>query len=202
MLGPELDRLGQIALEVADALPRDPVDEVERDVVEAGLAQRSHGAADVVGARTALEHLEQVGLEALRSERDPVDAVLAEQRRELRRDRLRVRLDGRLGRGRESGEEARERRRLGERRRAAAEKDRLHPVGEQAALELELRQECVDVVAVLAVVAGDGDEVAVAATVRAEGQVDVEVARARSRPRDGGADAPFWNGTRRVVTRG
>ena len=39
MLRPELDRLGEIALEVVDALARDAVDQVERDVVEAGVAE-------------------------------------------------------------------------------------------------------------------------------------------------------------------
>ena len=80
MLRPERDRLGEIALEVVDALARDAVDQVERDVVEARVAERADRAADVVGARLALERLEQVGLEALRSERDAVDTVLAEQR--------------------------------------------------------------------------------------------------------------------------
>ena len=49
---------------------------------------------------------------------------------------------------------------------------------EQAALELELGEQRVDVGAVVAVAADDGDEVAVAAAVRAERQVHVEVARA------------------------
>ena len=158
--------------------------------------------ADVVGARLPLERLEQVGLEALRSERDPVDAVLAEERRQGRRDRLRVGLDGRLRRGGKPGEQTGERRGLRERRRAAAEEDRLDLGREQAALQLELGEQGVDVAAVLAVVAGDGDEVAVAAAVRAEREVHVEVGRAGSSPRDGGRSAPFWNGTRQSVTRG
>ena len=141
-------------------------------------------------------------LEALRPERDPVDAVLAEERGEGGRDRLRIRLDGRLRRGGKPGEQPRERRGLREGRRAAAEEDRLDLVREQAALELELGEHRVDVAAVLAVVAGDGDEVAVAAAVRAEREVDVEVGRAGSSSREGGRSAPFWNGTRQFVTRG
>ena len=134
--------------------------------------------AHVLRPRPALERLEQVRLEALGAERDAVDAVLAQERGELRRDRLRIRLDGRLGCARQPGEQPRERGRLGEGRRAAAEEDRLDLAREQAALQLELGEQRVDVAAVLAVVPGHGDEVAVAAAVGAERQVDVEVARA------------------------
>ena len=101
-----------------------------------------------------------------------------------------------------SVEQASERVGLGEGRRTAAEEDGLDLVRQRAALELELRQQRVDVVAVLAVVARHGDEIAVAAAMGAEGQVDVEVARARSSPRGGGRKTPFWNGTRQLVTHG
>ena len=63
----------------------------------------------------------------------------------------------------------------GERRRAAAEEDRLELGRERRALELQLREECVDVDTVLLAAADDGDEVAVAAAVRAERQVHVEM---------------------------
>ena len=177
MLRLERDRLGEVALEVGLALAGNPVDQVERDVVEAGFAQRPHGRAHVLRARAPLERLEQVRLEALRAERDAVDAVLAQQRGEAGRDGLGVGLDGRLGGGRQAGEEAGERGGLGDGRRAAAEEDRLD-VAEQGALELELGEQRVDVGAVVAGVADDGDEVAVAAAVRAEREVHVEVARA------------------------
>jgi hypothetical protein len=143
-----------------------------------------------------------VRLEALRAERDAVDAVLAEQRGQAGRDGLGIGLDRRLGRARQAGEKTRERGRLGDCGGAAAEEDRLDGLGEQAALELELAEKRVDVGGVVAVAADDGDEVAVAAAVRAERQVHVEVTRARTSPRDGGASAPFWNATRRLVTRG
>ena len=198
MLRRELERLGEVAFEIDDALARNPVDQVERDVVEADRAERPDRGADVVWARAALERLEQMRLEALRPERYAVDALLEQQRGELGGDRLRVRLDRRLGRAGKSGEEPSERRRLGERRGAAAEEDALDLLGEQSALEVELGQQRVDVAAVLAVVTGNGDEVAVAAAVRAERQVDVEVARPS--PRDGGRDAPFWNRTRQLVS--
>ncbi len=109
MLGLERDRLGEVALQVGGALAGNPVDEVERDVVEAGVAERVHGASYVLGPRPPLERLEQVRLEALGAERDAVDAVLAQQRGQLGRDRLRVRLDRRLGRARQPGEQARQR---------------------------------------------------------------------------------------------
>src|SRR5207253_7231475 len=64
---------------------------------------------------------------------------------------------------------------LGEGRRAAAEEDRLQLWREQLALELQLRQQRVDVRRVLSVPSDDGDEVAVAAPMRAERQMDVEV---------------------------
>ena len=96
MLGLEREGVGEVRLEVGGALARNPVDEVERDVVESGITQSVHCASDVVRAGNALEHLEQRRPERLRAERDAVHAVLAEQRGELRRDGLRVRLDRQL----------------------------------------------------------------------------------------------------------
>ena len=61
VLRPERERLVEIAVEVGGALARDPVDEIERDVVEAGIAENVDGAADVVGLRAPLEHGEQGG---------------------------------------------------------------------------------------------------------------------------------------------
>ena len=202
MLRPERDRLSEVAREILGALARDAVDQVERDIVEARLAERGHRAADIVGAGPTFERLEQVALKALRSERDPVDTVFAKHLGQSRRHRLRICLDGRLRGTRKGGEKPGERRGLRERGRAAAEEDRVDLVREHVALELQLGEQRVDVAAVLAVVARDCDEVAVAAAVRAERQVDVEVGSARSRPRDGGRSAPFWNDKRQLVTRG
>ena len=100
----------------------------------------------------------------------------AQQRRELGRHGLGVGLDRDFLRGRQRAQQAFERRRVEERRRAAAEKDRLELVGEGSAFELELSQHGVDVAIVLALAPDDGDEVAVAAAVRAKGKVHVEVA--------------------------
>ena len=125
VLGLERQGLGEVALYLGGALAGDPVDEVERDVVKSGITKKIDGAPDVVRSGNALEHLEQARLEALRAERDAVHAVAAQQRRELGRHRLRVRLDGHLGGVGQPGEQTLERRGLREGRRPAAEEDRL-----------------------------------------------------------------------------
>src|SRR5258708_29504806 len=81
----ERERLVEVALEVGGALAGNPVDEVERDVVKTGIAQSVERASDVLRPRTALEHLEQLGGEALCAERHAADAAVAKQRRELGR---------------------------------------------------------------------------------------------------------------------
>src|ERR671934_1626744 len=68
-----------------------------------------------------------------------------------------------------------------ERRRPAAEEDRLEVRRKDLPLELELAQHRIDVRAVLLGPADDGDEVTVAAAVRAERQVHVQVAGRRGR---------------------
>ena len=176
----ELERRAQVGVEVGGALARDPVDQVERDVVEAGRAQSGDRAAHVVRAGLAVEHLEQAGLEALRAEGDARHAGLAQERGERGRDGLRVRLDGHLGRGRQGSQQARELRGLGERRRAAAEEDALQPRRKHLALERELGEQRVDVRAVLPAPPDDRDEVAVAAPRRAERQVHVQMPGARA----------------------
>ena len=73
------------------------------------MAKQREGPAHDLGGGPALENREQVRLEALRAERDSIDAVLAEQRRELGRHRLRIRLDRHLVCSRERREEPGER---------------------------------------------------------------------------------------------
>ena len=130
---------------------------------------------DVVRTRNAVEDTEQLRLEALRPQRDAVDAVAAKQLRQRRRHRLGVGLDRDLCCRRQGREQALQLARLGEGRRPAAEKDGLELRREQLALELELGQQSVHVAGVLAAAPDDGDEIAVAAPVRAERQVDVQV---------------------------
>ena len=96
MLGRERQSLREVAIEIGGLLARDPVDEIERDVVERGITKSMNGAPDIVRTGNALEHLEQLRRERLRAERDPGDAALAQQRRQLGRDRLRIGLDGHL----------------------------------------------------------------------------------------------------------
>ena len=104
-----------------------------------------HGAADVVGRRLPLEHLEQAGLEGLRAERDAAHAARAQELGELGRHRLGIRLDRHLRRSGKRAQEARQLPRLGERRRAPTEEHGFHVVGQDAALQLELGQQRVDV---------------------------------------------------------
>ena len=51
----------EVRVEIGGALARDPVDEIEGDVVEPGITQSVHCASDVVGPGNALEHCQQVG---------------------------------------------------------------------------------------------------------------------------------------------
>ena len=178
MLRLEREGVTEVGGEIGGALAGNPVDEVERDVVKLGITKMMHGASDVVRSGNALEHAQQLRLEGLRAERDPGHAGGAQRVRELRGHRLRVRLDRHLGRRRQRLEQPHELRQRGERRRAAAEEDRLELRREQRALELELPEQRVDVRPVLLAAADDGDEVAVPAAVRAERQVHVEVPRA------------------------
>src|SRR4051812_6444853 len=94
----QLQREGllEIGVEVGGALTRDPVDEIQRDVVKSGITEMVHGAPDVVRPGTALEHLEEARGERLRAERDPRDAGASQQRGQLLRDRLGIALDRHL----------------------------------------------------------------------------------------------------------
>jgi hypothetical protein len=96
VLRAERDRGVEVARQIVGALARDAVDQVEREVVETGRSQGRDRGAYVGWRRAPLEHLEQVRLEALRTQRDTVDAVLAQECCELRGDGLRVRLDRHL----------------------------------------------------------------------------------------------------------
>ena len=159
----ELQRRVQVALEVGGALAGDPVDEVERDVVKLGITEMVDGTADVIRTGPPVEHLEEVGPEALRAQRNAGHTPVAQQRRELLGDRLRVCLDRHLGRGRQRLQEPLELNRLRERRGAAAEEHTLEPRREHLPLERQLRKQRIDVRPVLPTPPDDGDEVAVAA---------------------------------------
>ena len=81
VLGLEREGVREIGIEVGGALARDPVDEIERDVVESGITESLNGPPDVAGTGNALEHLEQLRPERLRAERDAIHAAFAQQRR-------------------------------------------------------------------------------------------------------------------------
>src|SRR5512133_1904706 len=123
VLGPKRERLSYVGSEIGGPLPRNPVDEIQRDVVKSGIAKMVEGAPDVVRSGNAVEYAKQFGLERLGTERDAVDAVAAQERRELRCHRLRVRLDRDLGGTRQRRQQAFQLAGLGESRRAPAEED-------------------------------------------------------------------------------
>ena len=128
MLRPERQRLVDVGGQIGGALAGDPVDEIERDVVKVGITESVDRASDVVRSRLPFEYGEQPRLEALRAERDARHALLAQQRRKPRRDRLGIGLDGHLLRARQAAKQPLERIRLGEGRRSAAEEDGLEAV--------------------------------------------------------------------------
>ena len=68
MVGPERDRSREIGRELRRRLAGDAVDEVDREVLEAGVAEVAERALDVRRRRAALEHFEEVQLEGLRAE--------------------------------------------------------------------------------------------------------------------------------------
>ena len=75
MLGLERERLGEVGVEVGGALAGDPVDEVERDVVESGITENVHRAADVVGPARRSSTCRRRGWKRLRAERHAIDTV-------------------------------------------------------------------------------------------------------------------------------
>ena len=83
MLRLERERLVEVAGEIGGALAGNPVDEVERDVVKSGITESVERAPDVIRLRGTLEHFEQPRREALRTERHPRDAAVAQQAGEL-----------------------------------------------------------------------------------------------------------------------
>ena len=102
--------------------------------------------------------------------------MAAQQLRELGSHRLRIRLDGQLLDIGKRGEQPLEGARLGERRRASAEEHRPDVVRQPSTLPFELREQRIDVRAVLIRPTDGCDEVAVTAAMDAEGKVDVQVA--------------------------
>ena len=88
--------LREIVVEVGELLARDPIDQIEGDVVERGSTKGVHRPPDIVWTCTALEDLEQPRSECLGAERDACHPALAQECRELCGDGLRVRLDGHL----------------------------------------------------------------------------------------------------------
>ena len=68
VIGRERQSLREIMVEVGGLLARDPVNEIERDVVERGITKSMKGTADVVRCGNALEDLEKARCEGLSAE--------------------------------------------------------------------------------------------------------------------------------------
>ena len=129
-----LERKG--ALQVGSPVPpecrRQAEDEVEREIVDAGGAERLDCQWDLVGGVGAVHPLEHGGIERLDAERHPVHAGGCARRWPLRRHVFRVGLQGDLGTGRDGPvgtdpvQHPGDGGRGDSRRRAAAEVDRVH----------------------------------------------------------------------------
>src|SRR5262245_43319311 len=76
VLRPELECLVDVGVEVGGALARDPVDEIEGDVVKSGTTEMVESAPDVAGAGNAVEDRQQPRLKRLDAERDAVDTAV------------------------------------------------------------------------------------------------------------------------------
>jgi len=61
----ERESLRQVMVEVGGLLARDPVDEIDGNVVDSGITKTVHRPADVLGPATAIEHVQKVHVEAL-----------------------------------------------------------------------------------------------------------------------------------------
>ncbi len=197
MLGIERERFLDVGFEHGGGLARDAVEEIEGDVLETAISQNVHRPADVLGVAAPLQHVQEGRVERLCAERHAIDTVSLEKRRQVGRDRLGVRLDGDLVRAGQRSQKPLQRVRRRERRRAAAQEDRLEPRREHLALQLELREKRGDVPAVLLPAPDHRHEIAVAAAVHAERHVHVEVTNAAHFDR-----SPFRSSTARNASCG
>src|SRR5262249_27299714 len=112
-------------------------------------------ASDGVRLGNTLEHLEQMRAEALYAQRHTIDTKTSQSPCELLCHRLGIRLDGELAGRRQRVQQALQRRGLGERRRSPSQEHRVELRREQAALEFQLAQHCVDIRTVLPVAPDD-----------------------------------------------
>ena len=152
MLGRAGDDLGEVALEVGQALLGRAEDEVQRDRVEAGGASGRERAPGLVAAVGAAQALERAVVEALHAERHAAHARVAKAAETLALEgpgiHLERRLDGRPGRegGPHGVDDAGQRGRAQQRGRPSPQIEaREGPPGEGPAAGLELAQERVHV---------------------------------------------------------
>ena len=177
MVGLQRQRILEVAGQVRLALPRNPKDQVEVEVIHPSLPQNPHRDPHLVGGRPPLEGLQQAGTEALGAQRHTVHATLDQHLSLGRGDRLGVAFDGQLAGGRQRGQQPAQGRVGQKRRRAAADEHRarrrrpppqLLDQRVHVAIGHPIRRP------------GHGDEVAVAAAVCAERHVQVQVLHAQA----------------------
>ena len=150
VLGLERERLVQVALEVRGALAGDAVEEVERDVVKPGIPEMvERSAGRPLDRRAARARSSSRGWKLCAPSETRVTPLSRRSAASCGRHRLRVRLDRHLLGAGQRAEQPLELAGIGERRRAAAEEDRLELRREHGPLELELREQRVDVRRVL-----------------------------------------------------
>jgi len=171
VLGPERERLVYVGVEIGGLLPRDPVDEIQRNVVKSGITKMIEGSSDVVRTGTRSSTLSSAAWNVWA----PRETRLTPDRRS-RPASAGVTVSGFASTvtSAEAGkpcEQALQLRRLGESGRPTAEEDGFELRREQLPLQFELGQQAVDVGGVLAPTADYRDEIAVAAAVGAERQV-------------------------------
>ncbi len=180
MIGFELDGALERAPEPGFGLPGDRQHEVDRQILETGLACLAH---DAFGARRVVPASDQGELavrERLHPDREPIDAGGAQRRegRKIEVRGIRFERDLRLRGDREACSESRENGAdllSGEQRwRPATEEDRLHRAAVEPGPAVDLASQPGEEEVDLETVLPDAVEVAVAALRAAERNVDVE----------------------------
>src|SRR5258705_5137073 len=182
VIGREVGQRAHVSLEVATERLGEREDQVGREILDAGLARRRHRAPDgtrVVGAVHPGQHLL---VEALRSEREPVDAGGGPRPSTLGSEVVRIGLDGDLRPRRrrkvpfDACQRARQAFPTEPGGRTATEVDGVHLAGWLLAeAGAELFFERAEVLGDRHVAAHRDGEVAVGAAARAEGDVNVDV---------------------------
>lgn len=92
--GVEIEGLVEVVAPLVEGLAWDGVDEIEIEVVDAGLLGEFDGAGDIFGIVPAFECFKVVGVEGLGADGEAVDAALCEGFEEARCDGFGIGFDG------------------------------------------------------------------------------------------------------------